>query len=129
MVEAQGGDPAVVDDPWSVLQRAPVLVELSAPAEGWLAAVDAEALGRASVELGAGRLRKGDRVDPAVGIEFHPKVGDRLSRGDPTGWVHARDQDAAARAIRQVTDALTVSDAPVSATPLVLGWHRGAAEP
>ncbi|MGH2658489.1 MAG: thymidine phosphorylase, partial [Actinomycetota bacterium] len=74
MIEAQGGDPKALDDPWAVLPRAPVRQALLAEQGGFLAAVDAEALGRASGELGAGRKRKGDPIDPAVGIVFRPKV-------------------------------------------------------
>ena len=55
------------------------------PRDGWLAAVDAEAVGRAAMALGAGRVRKGDPVDPAVGVEFFPKVGDGIRAGDVRG--------------------------------------------
>ena len=86
MVEAQGGDPRVVEDPWSVLPRAPVVPTDRAPARrGWLAEVDAEAIGRAATALGAGRAKKGDPIDPAVGIEFLPKIGDRLEAGGELG--------------------------------------------
>src|SRR5439155_17802404 len=68
MVEAQGGDPRVVDDPWAVLPRASVKREVSSP-DGYLKEVDAEALGRAAAALGAGRMNKADAIDPAVGIE------------------------------------------------------------
>ena len=83
MVEAQGGDPRVVDDPAAVLPAAPVRLPIGATEAGTLAAVDAEAIGLASGALGAGRQRKGDPVDPAVGIVFTPKIGDRLDRGRP----------------------------------------------
>ena len=66
MVRAQGGDPRVVDDPGSVLPAAPVRRPVVSKEGGYLRAVDAEALGRASTELGAGRKRKGDPVDPSV---------------------------------------------------------------
>jgi pyrimidine-nucleoside phosphorylase len=123
MVEAQGGDPRVVEDPGSVLPRAPVVAEVSSTA-GYVAAVDAEALGRAAAVLGAGRARKGDAVDPAVGIEFFPKIGDRLVEGGRTAVVHARDDQAASEASRRVMGALTLSEDPVDGPPLVFGWHR-----
>ncbi len=122
MVEAQGGDPRVADDPWAVLPRAPVVVPIVAQASGTLAAVEAEEIGRASVDLGAGRRRKGDPVDPAVGIVFHPEVGDRVERGEPVGEVHARDEEAARAAARRVLGALRISDRPVAPPPLVHGW-------
>ena len=81
MVEAQGGDPRVADDPEAVLPRAPVIEPIESDRTGTLAAVDAEAIGRASAALGAGRFRKGDPIDPAVGIVCTPKIGDRLDGG------------------------------------------------
>jgi thymidine phosphorylase len=85
--------------------------------------VDAEALGRASGELGAGRKKKGDPIDPAVGIVFLPKVGDRLEAGQELGQVHARIDADAEGCIRSVLAAITLSDGPVDPPPLVYGWH------
>ena len=92
MVEAQGGDPHVVDDPEGVLPASPVRTVIASDRSGTLAAVDAEALGRASGDLGAGRRRKGDPIDPAVGVVFHPKIGDPVERGQELGNVHAQDR-------------------------------------
>ena len=123
MVEAQGGDPRVTDDPWAVLPRAPVVRPLDAERSGFLSAVEAEEIGRAAVDLGAGRRRKGDPVDPAVGIVFDPKVGDRIDGGQPIGTIHARDEEVAAAAGRRVLAALSISHEPVEAPPLIHGWH------
>jgi pyrimidine-nucleoside phosphorylase len=120
MVEAQGGDPRVVDDPWAVLPRAPVVRVIEADRTGTLAAVDAEEIGRTSVMLGAGRRTKGDPIDPAVGIVCRPKLGDRLEAGQPVGEVHARSDDDAREAARRVLAALTLSDEPVTPPPLVI---------
>ncbi len=122
MVAAQGGDPRVVDDPWGVLPRAPVELPIPAPRAGFLASVDAEALGRASGDLGAGRKRKGDPIDPAVGIVFRPKVGDPIGEGEELGRVHARTEGAARAAVARVLAALAISDGPVEPVPLVHGW-------
>jgi pyrimidine-nucleoside phosphorylase len=123
MVEAQGGDPRVVDDPAGVLPRAPVVLPIPAPRDGFLAAVDAEALGRASGDLGAGRRKKGDPIDPAVGIVFRPKVGDSVEHGRELGAVHARSSDDAEACRRRVEDALVWSEEPVEPPPLVYGWY------
>ena len=123
MVEAQGGDPRVVDDPWASCRAAPVRRPIVAGAGGTLAAVDAEALGRAAVALGAGRMRKGDPIDPAVGIVFVPKIGDRLEAGQELGQVHARTDADAETCIRSVLAALTLSEVRSTAPPLVYGWH------
>jgi len=120
MVEAQGGDPRVVEDPWAVLPRAPVVLEIDADRSGTLAAVDAEEIGRASVMLGAGRRTKGDPIDPAVGIVCRPKLGDRLEAGQPVGEVHARSDDDAREAASRVLAAFTLSDEPVTPPPLMI---------
>ncbi|GIU96609.1 MAG: thymidine phosphorylase [Actinomycetota bacterium] len=119
MVEAQGGDPGVVDDPVGVLPRAPLVLPVLAPGPGVLAAVDAEAIGQASVELGAGRRRKGDPVDPAVGLIVGVKIGDRVEAGQPIGEVHARERSAADRAAAALLAALSWSEEPVTPPPLV----------
>jgi thymidine phosphorylase len=122
MVEAQGGDPRVVDDPWAVLERAPVSREVPSEQAGYLRTVDAEALGRAAAALGAGRMKKGDPIDPAVGIEFFPKVGDPLEAAQPLALIHAREEGAAAAAEDRVRKAITISAEPAEAPPLLYGW-------
>jgi thymidine phosphorylase len=124
MIERQGGDPKVVDDPWAILPAAPARVEVAAPEPGgYLAGTDAEALGRAAVFLGAGRLRKGDPIDPAVGFEFVPEIGDRVEPGDPVATVHARDRDRAERAGVLILEALTLAPGPAGRPALIHGWH------
>jgi thymidine phosphorylase len=123
MVHAQGGDPHVVDDPEKVLPAAPVVRPISAPGSGTIAAIDAEALGRASGDLGAGRRKKGDPIDPAVGIVFLPDVGDAIEGGQEIGTVHARTDEDAEHALGAVAEALTLVDGQVEPPPLVYGWH------
>jgi pyrimidine-nucleoside phosphorylase len=119
MVKAQGGDPRVVDEPGEILPRAPVIVPLPAERSGFVRTVDAEAIGRAAVALGAGRTRKAEPIDPAVGIVFRPKVGDRVEAEEPIGEVHARSEKLATAVVRAVNDAVDVSDRPVDPPPLV----------
>ena len=123
MIQAQGGDPRVVDEPEQVLPSAPVRRPIMAERAGTLAAVDAEGLGRASGDLGAGRKKKGDTIDPSVGIVFLPKIGDRLVAGQELGRVHARSDGDAEAGIRAVHAAMTIGDEPVEPPPLVFGWH------
>jgi len=123
MIQAQGGDPRVVDEPEQVLPSAPVRRPIMAERAGTLAAVDAEGLGRASGDLGAGRKRKGDPIDPSVGIVFLPKIGDRLEAGQELGLVHARSDGDADTGVRAVNAAMTIGDEPVEPPPLVYGWH------
>jgi pyrimidine-nucleoside phosphorylase len=117
-VAAQGGDPRVADD-LSLLPQAPVTTEVQAPRDGWLAAVDAEAVGRVAAALGAGRQRKDDDIDPAVAVELSAKLGDRLDAGAPIGRILARDDGAARSATEGLLAALRWSDQPTEPPPLV----------
>lgn len=111
MIEAQGGDGRVVDEPGR-LPTAPVRGMVAAESSGWIAAIDAEAIGRVALDLGAGRRRKEDPVDPAAGLLFQVGLGDRIEAGRPLVEVHARDEqlaDAASAALRR---AVTIADMP-----------------
>jgi pyrimidine-nucleoside phosphorylase len=118
LVDAQGGDPRVVEDT-TLLPAASIVRELHAPQDGWLATVDAEAVGRASGALGAGRETISDEIDPAVGLALGAKIGDELRRGEPIGQILARDETAARAGERAVQAALGWSAAPVQAPPLI----------
>jgi pyrimidine-nucleoside phosphorylase len=111
-VEAQGGDPRIADDP-SLLPQAPVCHD------GWLEAVDAEAIGRAAAGVGAGRQRKEDRIDLAVGIDFLTAIGEEHGSDDVVARVLANDAEAAETAAGEVLDALRWSDTRVDAPPLI----------
>ena len=130
MVEAQGGDPRVAEDPAAVLPKARWVEPLVADtrvldAQGRnVAAIDAEAVGRAASALGAGRMRKGDPIDPAVGIVLRAKVGDVIDTGYEIGEVHARDRESAAAAITAVWEAVTLGPDGVQPPPLVYGWRQ-----
>jgi pyrimidine-nucleoside phosphorylase len=111
-IEAQGGDPGVGEDPWSVLERAPVRIEVPAGRGGVVQRVDALAVGRAAASLGAGRRRPGEDVDHAVGVVVLVKRGDRLARGEPLAEVHARDAGGAGHAVERLERAIEIGDAP-----------------
>jgi pyrimidine-nucleoside phosphorylase len=118
LVEAQGGDPHVIDNP-GLLPGAPIVREIHAPADAWLAAVDTEAIGRASGALGAGRETVGAGIDPAVGLELGAKIGDRLRRGEAIGRILARSEDDARIGELAVLNALGWSPEPVDPPPLI----------
>ena len=118
LVEAQGGDPRVVDDT-SLLPMAPVVHDIRAQQDAWLATVDTEAIGRGSGALGAGRETIDDVIDPAVGLALHAKIGDRLQRGEVIGTILARSEEAARAGEEAVLGALGWSPRPVDAPPLI----------
>jgi pyrimidine-nucleoside phosphorylase len=119
MIEAQGGDPRVVDDP-SLLPTAPGRARFEASRSGFVARMKAEALGRASNMLGAGRSAVGDPVDHAVGIITLVKPGDRIERGQPLLALHHRDGRGLNAALALCADAISIGDeAPVPRAKLL----------
>ncbi len=118
MIEAQGGDRRVVDD-LRRLPTAPVRVSVEALSSGVVAAIDAQAVGVAAMELGAGRARRDDRIDPAVGIVLARKVGDAVRPGEPLADVHASDRMSAEQAGRQIQAAYRIGARASAPRPLV----------
>jgi len=119
MVAGQGG-PSDFAQTWdAVLPRAPVIRDIPAPTDGYLAKADGTALGHAVVAMGGGRARDGDAIDPSVGLDAIAPLGARLAEGDPLARVHAADEAAADRAAAAVLAALTLSDKAPDATPLI----------
>jgi pyrimidine-nucleoside phosphorylase len=116
MVVAQGGDGAQVDDPAN-LPQASVVTDLRSPRSGYLAAMDAAAIGWATVHLGAGRQVKGEAIDHAVGLVMPVKVGQRIEAGDLIAEIHAQDDAQAEQCGREVLDALSWSEEAVEPLP------------
>ncbi len=117
LIAAQGGDVSVVDDP-SKLPQAPVKASIRAPQVGTVAEVNALLVAQAALELGAGRARKGDAIDPAVGVEVHHKVGDQVAADTALFTVHAADDTGLAQARALLARAVTVSAQPHEALPM-----------
>lgn len=101
LVEAQGGNPRVFDDLAS-FHPAPVIRPLLSPQDGTLLSLDAGRMGRAAVELGAGRHKTTDAIDPAVGFSGLKKTGEPVAKGEPVLWIHAASESAAATAAKAV---------------------------
>ena len=117
LVMAQGGDVSYVDDP-EMLSRANFIETVSAPRSGYLSSIHARIIGEIAMMLGAGRAKKGDPIDHAVGFVIHHKVGDHVQADDPLFIIHANDQDRLAQARQQVMEAHNWSDEPVERLPM-----------
>ena len=110
VVEAQGGDPNVVDDPEGVLPRAAHTLEVRADRSGYVTAIAADGVGVAALVLGAGRRAKEDHVDPSVGIEIAARVCAKVNAGDVLAVLLHNDLGVdQARALTQ--NAFTIGDA------------------
>jgi len=117
MVRAQGGDP---DAP--LPQAVHVIQALPAPADGWLARLDALAVGTAAWRLGAGRERKEDPVSAAAGLICLAKPGDQVRQGQPLVELRADDPGrfAVAAEALEAPDVITIGSEPPAQVPLVL---------
>ncbi len=118
LIRAQGGNPGVVDHP-EMLPTAHLQRPVPAPSAGTITSINSEAIGLAAMALGAGRAKKDDVIDPAVGIVLRRKVGEAVGRGDALGEVHAPDAPRAGEAIHQVQAAYQIGPVRPAPRPLI----------
>jgi len=123
MVRLQHGDVRAIDD-LSRLPKAKIVEEFSAPHHGYVSEVNADAVGRACIVLGAGRKKTEDPVDFAVGISDLVKIGDKVDKGSPLLMIHANDKNRLAEAEKLLAGAFRFSAGPVPKSPAVLETLR-----
>ena len=117
-IEGQGGTRRVIDD-YSILPRAPIVKQVLAPRDGFIAGIDAQEVGLTVVDLGGGREKKGALIDYAVGVVLHRKVGARVTRGEPLLTLHASNRDKFNAAEARLLSAYQFSDTPPAPPPLI----------
>lgn len=117
LVQAQGGDVSYVDDT-SKFERAKYVEVVNAPRSGFISQVHARIVGEASLSLGAGRTKKDDPVDHAVGFIIHKKVGEQVREGEPLGEIHANDGAKLAEARKALLSANQIVFKSVPPLPL-----------
>ena len=117
LVTAQGGDGSYVDQP-DKMEKARLTESVPSPATGFLSQIHARIIGEAAVDLGAGRAKKNDPVDHAVGFEIYHKVGESVKAGEELFVVHANDEEKLKRAKEAVLAAHLFSERAVNPLPL-----------
>jgi pyrimidine-nucleoside phosphorylase len=120
LVQAQGGDVTYIDNP-EKFSKAPIKSILTAQQRGTVAEVHARTVGETAVVLGAGRKKKGESIDPAVGILVKVKVGDAVEKGQPVFEVHARNEHTLAEANHRLADAVKIVPEEIDPLPLFYG--------
>jgi len=115
LIEAQEGDVSYVDKP-DKLPEAPFKMVIEAQEDGYVSEVHARTVGETAVLLGAGRKKKGEPIDLAVGIMVHVKVGDHVENGQPLFVVHGRDE--ASMKAAQISLQKAVKLSPMKTYPL-----------
>jgi len=123
VISAQGGNAQQIEQP-QLLPAAPVRSMLDAPRSGYIEGIQSEQIGLVSMQLGAGRFKKGEQIDHRTGLVLQAKVGEYRRAGEPLVEIHART-DAEASSVR---DALLAcyswSDNPAMVGPLVYDTIR-----
>ncbi|MDH3260716.1 MAG: thymidine phosphorylase [Acidimicrobiia bacterium] len=123
VIEAQGGDPRVLDHP-GLLPKARYQQELPASRTGYVTLCDARNVGVAAMRLGAGRERKEDEIDPAVGISIVAKPGEQVDEGQPIARISFNDEGRLAMALPLLKRAFHIASIPAGQPPLILGEVR-----
>ena len=125
IIEAQGGNPAVIDDP-AILPQAAERLVLAAERDGFMGEMNVRAIGEAAVALGAGRVAIDAAIDYAVGFHITVKPGDAVMRGQPLATIFLREHAAGEAARHALRAALPIVDEKVEPLPLVS--HRVTAQ-
>ncbi len=119
-VEAQGGDVRVCDDPARLFDLTLREVKVESPRAGFIIHIETNEIGYAVAELGGGRTRIEDRIDPAVGFVGQAKIGDQVKKGDALGLVYGRQEAQAIVAARRIQVAYVLGDEPPAKTPTLI---------
>ena len=118
LVKAQGGDLEYIENP-DKFPKAPIIQTVTSPETGYLSQIHARIVGETAVTLGAGRERKGDKIDHSVGIEILHEVGDYIETGEELFIIHANSQASFDQAREQLIKAHQWSDSKVDPLPLI----------
>lgn len=117
LVKAQGGDVRAIEEP-DRLPSAPLVETVVTSQAGFISGIHAREVGLTAMMLGAGRSKKGDLCDHAVGVVVHKKVGDQVERGDELFTVHARTEKKRDEAVQRLMQAHSFSESKVEPLPL-----------
>lgn len=120
IVASQGGDVAAIDNP-TLLPQSNRTVSIPSPTTGYISRVDAMGIALAALDLGAGRARVEDAIDPAAGISRVVKVGEPISHGAPLCLLHVNGEDRLKAARDRILDSIAISDQPPARVPLIAG--------
>jgi pyrimidine-nucleoside phosphorylase len=118
IIEAQGGNPGVVDDPATLPQAAACDI-YRAPRRGFVAQVEPRVVGRGIIALGGGRHRMEDTVDPTVGFVISARPGDWVEAGEPLATIFARDHGGLVEGRRTLERAIRLADEAEPPLPLI----------
>lgn len=118
-IELQGGDPRICDKPEKLIDKRLITVEIKADKSGYVAEIDALAIGEAVSVVGGGRVRAEDKVDHAVGYECRAGIGSKLKKDDVLGVLYCRNKKQAEAVSEKLLDAYTIRQKSVKGPNLI----------
>lgn len=118
VIELQGGDPRVCDDP-TLLPQGEFQATFAADRDGYVAGIATDEIGRVIMDWGGGRARLEDRIDYGVGLYVHAKLGDLVKAGDPLMTAYYNDPTKIDRMRKRIVEAYRIEDEPPPPTPLI----------
>ena len=118
MIAAQGGDARVCDDV-NLLPQAAHVIDVPAPRDGYVQRMDTTAIGYCAQDLGAGRRKKTDAIDPAVGLVMRVRLGDAVRAGEPLATLHINRPELAQEAAARLQSAIIIGEEKPELPPLI----------
>lgn len=120
LIKNQGGDVSYIEDT-SKFEKAKYIIPIRSEKMGYIKSMDNEKIGYISSSLGAGRLKKEDKINDKVGIIINKKIGDKVNVGDVLGFIHSDDIEVGNNAVKEMQNCYEFSDEYVEKQKHILG--------
>jgi len=120
LVKSQNGDIEYIENT-EKFEKAKYIILVIADKDGFVEELNAEKVGLISVSLGAGRVKKEDNIDKAVGIILNKKIADEVKEGDILAYIHANDEQKGIQAVEEIKNTYKISETKVEKERFILG--------
>lgn len=108
LVQNQNGDVRYIENT-ELFKKAKYILPVIAQNNGYIKSLNAKKVGEISMNLGAGRIKKDDSIDPSVGVVLKKKMGDMVEQGDILAYIHSNDEDKGKEAVKELTSNYEIS--------------------
>ena len=109
LVQKQGGDISYIENP-EKFEKAKYIEDIKLEEEGYISNINAKEIGKIACSLGAGRIRKEDKIDNSVGITLFKKVGDKVEKGETIAKIHANDKEKLEEAKNKILEVIKITE-------------------
>lgn len=119
LVNNQGGDISYIEDT-NKFEKAQIIEPVYSEYDGYIEEINAEKIGKVACMLGAGRIRKEDKIDNSVGIVLNKKVGDKIQRGEVLAYIHSNDHEKMLTAKKEVSNIIRITENEIDTIPTII---------